>query len=109
MRSLSLSVLSFALVAMFSAAASAQLPVWPPVELAGISVATPKPAATPAQSATQSVSAPRNQQSVAISPTTILTPTDQIASSVTVITAQDIDNEQRRTAPDVLSTVPGIN
>jgi vitamin B12 transporter len=48
-------------------------------------------------------------QNFAISPTSILTPTDQLASSVTVITAQDIDKEQRRTAPDVLSTVPGIN
>jgi hypothetical protein len=33
----------------------------------------------------------------------------EVASSVTVVTAQDIEIGQRRTLPDVLSTVPGIN
>jgi vitamin B12 transporter len=108
MRSLSLSVLVFALVAVFSSAASAQLPVSPPVELPAISVSAPRPKKPP-PAATQAAPAPANPQSVAISPTSILTPTDQIASSVTVITAQDIEKEQRRTVPDVLSTVPGIN
>lgn len=44
-----------------------------------------------------------------ISPTTIPTPLSQIPNSVTVITKEDIEREQRRTAPDVLSTVPGLN
>jgi len=43
------------------------------------------------------------------SPTTVPTPIDQVASSVTVITAAEIAREQRRTLPDALSTVPGLN
>jgi vitamin B12 transporter len=46
---------------------------------------------------------------IVVSPTAIPTPIDQIASSVTVITAEDIEREQRRTGPDVLATVPGLN
>ena len=46
---------------------------------------------------------------IVVSPTAIPTPMDQIASSVTVITADDIEREQRRTVPDVLATVPGLN
>jgi vitamin B12 transporter len=46
---------------------------------------------------------------VVTSPTTIPTPTDQIASSITVITAADMEREQRRTAPEALATVPGLN
>ena len=43
------------------------------------------------------------------SPTTIPTPIGQIGSSVTVITAQDIERNEWRTVPDALSTVPGLN
>jgi vitamin B12 transporter len=46
---------------------------------------------------------------VVTSPTTIPTPISQIGSSVTVITAQDIERDQRRTVSDALSTVPGLN
>jgi vitamin B12 transporter len=46
---------------------------------------------------------------IVVSPTTIPTPASQIGSSVTVITADDIAREQRRTLPDVLSAVPGLN
>lgn len=44
-----------------------------------------------------------------VSPTGNPTPLDQVASSVTVITRQDIEQQQRRTLPDALSTVPGLN
>ena len=44
-----------------------------------------------------------------VSATTIPTPQTQIASSVTVITKEDIERDQRRTVPDALSTVPGLN
>ncbi len=44
-----------------------------------------------------------------VSPTGIVTPERDIASSVTVITAAEIEREQRRTVPDALSTVPGLN
>jgi vitamin B12 transporter len=46
---------------------------------------------------------------VVSSPTTVPTPVDKVASSVTVITAADIERQQRRTLPDVLASVPGLN
>ena len=46
---------------------------------------------------------------IVVSPTTLPTPEAQIASSVTVITAADIEREQRRTVVDVLMNVPGLN
>jgi vitamin B12 transporter len=49
------------------------------------------------------------QQAIVVSPTATATPIDQVASSVTVITAKDIERDQRRTVPDALSTVPGLN
>ena len=44
-----------------------------------------------------------------VSATTIPTPAEQIGSSVTVITAAEIERNQRRSLPDVLATVPGLN
>lgn len=41
--------------------------------------------------------------------TRLPTPVDQVASSVTVITADEIDQKQERTLSDVLSAVPGLN
>ena len=46
---------------------------------------------------------------IVTSPTTVPTPVDKIASSVTVITAADIESQQRRTVSDALATVPGLN
>lgn len=46
---------------------------------------------------------------VSVSATGIPTPVSQIGSTVTVITAADIERTQRRTLPDVLSGVPGLN
>ncbi|HZL40404.1 MAG TPA: TonB-dependent receptor [Pseudolabrys sp.] len=46
---------------------------------------------------------------IVVSPTTIPTPLDQVASSVTVITAEDLRRDQIRTVPDALRTVPGLN
>jgi vitamin B12 transporter len=43
------------------------------------------------------------------SPTLIPTPVNQVASSITVITAAEMERDQRRTVPDALSTVPGLN
>lgn len=70
------------------------------VSLPAISVTTPPPSKPTNQGATQSV---------VVSPTTQPTPTDQSASSVTVITADDLANEQIRTVPDALAAVPGLN
>ncbi len=46
---------------------------------------------------------------IVVSPTAIPTPFDQVASSVTVITAQDLERDQLRTVPDALNAVPGLN
>jgi len=81
---------------MCAAAQDAQQPVQLPV----ISVTTPPP------------SKPSNQGSgnaYVVSPTTVVTPSEQSASSVTVITADDIAAQQRLTVPDALAAVPGLN
>ena len=44
-----------------------------------------------------------------MSATQLPTPRTSSASSVTVITAAEIEREQRRTIPDVLQIVPGLN
>jgi vitamin B12 transporter len=46
--------------------------------------------------------------SMTISATQIATPTSQIGSDVTIITADDIERNQWRTLPDALRAVPGI-
>ena len=60
------------------------------------------PAAAPAP-------ANSNGAPVVVSPTAIVTPAGQTASSVTVVTAKDIATQQYRAAPDILATVPGLN
>jgi len=57
------------------------------------------------QSASPNVELP----SVIVSATGVPTPTDQIANSVTLITSQDLEAQQRRTLPDALATAPGLN
>jgi vitamin B12 transporter len=44
-----------------------------------------------------------------VSATGVATPESQIANSVTVVTAEQMERDQRRTLPDVLATVPGLN
>lgn len=53
--------------------------------------------------------APDDSGSVVVSATRIPTPEDELGSSVTVITAEDIATRQERTLPDVLKDVPGLN
>jgi vitamin B12 transporter len=43
------------------------------------------------------------------SPTGVVTPARDTTSSVTVINSQQIEQQQLRSAPDALSTVPGLN
>ena len=76
-----------------------------PVQLPPISV-------SPASVTTAPKAKPTNQgagDATVVSPTTQPTPTDQSASSVTVITADQIEAQQLRTVPDALSAVPGLN
>lgn len=46
---------------------------------------------------------------IVVSATGTPTPAREIASAVTVITARDIEQQQRRTLPQALATVPGLN
>jgi vitamin B12 transporter len=46
---------------------------------------------------------------VVVSPTATVTPASQVASSVTVVTDQDIQTQQYRSVPEALNTVPGLN
>ncbi len=48
-------------------------------------------------------------QPVVVSATRVPTPPEQVASSVTVVTAADIEARQERTIVDVLKDVPGLN
>ena len=43
------------------------------------------------------------------SPTLVPTPVNQVASSITVITAAELERDQRRTIVDALQAVPGLN
>jgi vitamin B12 transporter len=47
-------------------------------------------------------------ESVVVSATRLATPASEVASSITVITAADIDARQERSLPDALETVPGL-
>jgi vitamin B12 transporter len=44
-----------------------------------------------------------------MSPTEVPTPLNAVTNSVTVITAEDIQRDQRQTLPDALMNVPGMN
>jgi vitamin B12 transporter len=66
-------------------------------------------ACSTAATAQQSASPQNVLPNIVVSPTGVPTPEAQVASSVTVVTAQDIEREQRRTVPDVLANVPGLN
>ena len=46
---------------------------------------------------------------IVVSATRIETPVNEIGSSVTLISAEEIERSQRRTLPDLLQTVPGLN
>ena len=52
--------------------------------------------------------APTPTKRVVVSATRIATPIAQIGSSVTVVTAADIEARQQRVLPDALATVPGL-
>jgi len=46
---------------------------------------------------------------IVVSATGTPTPAREVASSVTVVTAQEIEQQQRRTLPQALAAVPGLN
>ncbi len=48
-------------------------------------------------------------ENVVVTATRIATPANQVASSITVIDAADIDQRQERSLPDILADAPGLN
>ncbi len=48
-------------------------------------------------------------ENIVVTATRIATPEDQVASSVTVVTAADIETRQYQSLPDVLRDVPGLD
>ena len=50
-----------------------------------------------------------NDEAIVVSATRLATPIAQVASSITVITAVDIESRQQRSLSDVLRNVPGLN
>ncbi|MES2471425.1 MAG: TonB-dependent receptor [Pseudomonadota bacterium] len=50
-----------------------------------------------------------HDENVVVVATRVVTPVQQVASSVTVITAAQIESRQNRSLPDVLRQVPGLN
>ena len=48
-------------------------------------------------------------EEIVVSATLIETPINEIGSTVTVVTGKEIERDQKRTLPDVLRTVPGLN
>ena len=120
-----LSTLPF-LIAAAHAQQSASPDLLPPVEINPPKKPdTAKPAAEPKPKSRQAAAKPNQQKPpekpatpqpgtsntspTVVSPTGIVTPANQVASSITAITTQDIATLQYRTMPDVLNTVPGLN
>jgi vitamin B12 transporter len=67
-------------------------------------------AGVPTAAIAQQSASPQNVlPTLVVSPTGVPTPETNIASSVTLITSEDIEREQRRTISDVLANVPGLN
>jgi vitamin B12 transporter len=114
-------LVAFATLAVSAVGANAQVPASPDTELPPITVTSGdntakggKASAAAEQSSvpsfSNSVTSERDDNSnVAVSPTGTPESVDQIGSSVTVITSKEIEAQQRRTLPDVLKTVPGLN
>ena len=63
---------------------------------------------SPAGPATEPVP-PREMKEIVVTATRLPTPRLKVASSITVITADDIKRRQLRTVPDALRTVPGLH
>jgi vitamin B12 transporter len=70
---------------------------------------TPGPAATAAQPYIANFGGSPSEGLTVTSPTHIPTPISQLPNSVSVVTADDIQRDQRQTLPDALNNVPGLN
>ena len=65
--------------------------------------------ATLAATAARAADEDNQLQMVVVTATRLPTPALEVASSITVVTAADIDSRQERTFADVLKDVPGLN
>ena len=65
----------------------------------------PAPTTAPATSGSK----PEDLGTLVVTATGIPTEQKRVASSVTVITAQDLQDQQLRTVPNALASVPGLN
>ncbi len=63
----------------------------------------------PRQAPVADTHVPGTMGSTVVSPTGVVTPAGQLASSITVVTERDIQTQQHRTVPDMLRAVPGLN
>ncbi|HEY6483002.1 MAG TPA: TonB-dependent receptor [Steroidobacteraceae bacterium] len=66
-------------------------------------------AALGAMGSTAAAAAEESANAVVVTATFVPTPQEQLGSSMTVITADDIAARQQQTLPDVLRNVPGLN
>lgn len=105
LKSLNLVLLSGIAIAAVSTQARAQQPV--AIDLPSLEVGAGRPAQPAAPKATNASNVTPSE--VVVSPTGVVTQSENVASSVTVITAKDIERDQRRTVADALRTVPGLN
>ncbi len=75
------------------------------VRVTGAALALTGLAANAASAQSNTVALPQ----ISVSATTVPTPIGELANSVTIITAADLERDQRRTVPDALNAVPGLN
>ncbi len=80
-----------------------------PVKAPAAAQQSTTPRASSPAAAAQAERAQAEPSAVSVAPTGTLRPVEQIGSAVTVVTAQEIDAQQRRSATDVLKSVPGVN
>src|ERR1700678_2449629 len=62
-----------------------------------------------AAGAQEAINPPPPVSPLVVTATMTPTPIDQVGSSITLITAHEIEDHQWRTLPDALSTTPGLN
>lgn len=97
-------VISLASTSLLTPASAQQAVTY---ELPGLVVEGPKRKAPTKTTAENSAGVSPDE--VVVSPTTIATPSEQVASSMTVITREQLERTQQRTVADALRTVPGLN
>jgi vitamin B12 transporter len=95
--------------------AAAQQTASPDIELREVRVNEPAPPRQTTRRAatltprTTNVQPTAANDPVVVSPTAVATPAENVASSVTVINSQQLEQQQLRSAPDAINLLPGLN